>query len=83
MPELVHTVQELKKHRTAIVSICGTVVSTPSSKHVAEGKPVFFDEDLEALDCPIEWVDHQLSQSAHLRSAVPSIGAMYEHVLGL
>lgn len=49
-----HTVKELNEDRTAITHICLSKMPVSSTKHMAKAKPIFFDKDLEAIECSVE-----------------------------
>ena len=81
MPNLVHAVEKLKEYLRAIVAIAVWVVLTAFRKHVAERDPIFFDEDLEAFESAVVWVDHQLSQRAKLGCSIPAIWTMDQNIV--
>ena len=47
---------------------------------MAERAPVLFDQDAEAFDCPVVWVETLLGQATHLSGAIPAVRAVDENV---
>ena len=66
--ELYHRVEELGEDWLA------QVAAHPEA--VAEGAPLLLDERREAVARAVVRVEHQLGKRAHLRRAVPAVGAM-------
>lgn len=61
-------IQELDKNRLA------KEVTQPEA--VAKGAPLLLDECGEAMRGPIVLVNHELCKGRHLRSTIPTVGAM-------
>lgn len=76
--QLIRAVQELCEHRWHFLRI-GLNVAASFAEFMPESEPILFDETLETFDCAVEWIAHQGSQRANLRSAIPSVGAVNHH----
>jgi len=73
MPDLMHAVKELQKNWRSVVSVFGTEMTAATAEHMAEGQPIFFDQNLEAFYCTVVRVKQQLSKCGHLACAIPSV----------
>lgn len=58
MPDLVDWIEPLDKNLGAVPRICGCKMPTTPAEHVAEGEPIFFDQDFEAFDRTEVGVEH-------------------------
>ncbi len=71
---LVHTVQELEKHRTPLVHIGSAESQTTPVRHfVAKVEPLFLDENPEPFKWSVVGIHKQLGESDYLWRAVPSV----------
>jgi hypothetical protein len=78
--QLMNTVEPLKEYRTSLICVGATqTLAAPVCHFMAKVKPLFFDQNLEALKCPVIGVKQQLGERHKLRSSIPAIAAVHYH----
>lgn len=67
MRHLVHTVQELQEDGREAAALAAGAQVAALAELVAKGQPLFLQQDLEALQGPVEGVAQQLHQRYDLQ----------------
>lgn len=83
VPYLVNTVQKLYEYGATLTHVSIAVNTASFSEHVTECQKIFIYQHLEPLYSPVVRIYHQLSESTHLRSAVPPVRAVNDHTVGV
>ena len=79
VPQFVDAVQKLDENRTLLIT-CGLVDPVSFCEHMPESQEVFVDQRLEPVNSSVVRIQHKLGKSAHLRSAVPPVRAVDDHI---
>jgi len=57
---LVNNIEELQKERRKTTGLSVRCLVAAVAETMSECQPLFFDEDAKAVECAVEWIQHQL-----------------------